>query len=149
MQKQQIGKRHRQVREEVLKMSVADYARMMEVKEVTVYSWESGRTSVPHAVMAALEERYGVAAGWMITGEGAMRRQDREATTTDELRRHVEALQETLDKLRTEASRCCPWPSRPDSPRPPMIPSNARSTWPICCFNTPIARTSSASWATP
>ncbi len=103
MQKQQIGKRHRQVREEVLKMSVADYARMMEVKEVTVYSWESGRTSVPHAVMAALEERYGVAAGWMITGEGAMRRQDREATTTDELRRHVEALQETLDKLRTEA----------------------------------------------
>jgi DNA polymerase V len=106
MQKQQIGKRHRKVREEVLKMSVSEYANLMRVKEVTVYSWESGRTSVPHAVMASLEEHHGVSAGWLITGDGPMMRpvpnQERPLPSAQDLERHVKTLQEMVDRLRTE-----------------------------------------------
>ncbi|MCX6139625.1 MAG: translesion error-prone DNA polymerase V autoproteolytic subunit [Candidatus Kapabacteria bacterium] len=67
----QLGIRHRQIRESVLKMSVADYAKHMQVKVPTVYSWESGRTTVPQEVLASLEKRHGVSSGWLLTGTGS------------------------------------------------------------------------------
>ena len=73
MRKQEIGLRHKEAREEVLKMSVADYAATMDVKEVTVYSWESGRTYVPQEILALLEQKHGIAAGWILTGDGSGR----------------------------------------------------------------------------
>lgn len=66
----QLGVRHRQIRESMLKMSVQEYAKMMDVKVPTVYSWESGRTSVPQNVLATLEKRYGISSGWLLTGYG-------------------------------------------------------------------------------
>jgi DNA polymerase V len=67
----QLGVRHRQIRESMLKMSVQEYAKAMDVKVPTVYSWESGRTSVPQNVLAALEKRYGISSGWLLTGYGS------------------------------------------------------------------------------
>lgn len=61
-----IGRRHKEAREDVLKMSVADYAVAVGVKEATVYSWESGRTAVPHHVLAWLEREHGVSTGWLL-----------------------------------------------------------------------------------
>ncbi len=66
----QLGVRHRQIRESLLKMTVQEYAKMMDVKVPTVYSWESGRTSVPQNVLATLEKRYGISSGWLLTGYG-------------------------------------------------------------------------------
>ncbi len=70
MSKKAIGERHRQVREAMLGMSVPAYAQELGVKEVTVYSWEAGRTTVPHNVLAWLEQEHQVSAGWMLTGIG-------------------------------------------------------------------------------
>lgn len=67
----QLGTRHRQIRESVLQMSVADYAKQMDVKVPTVYSWESGRTSVPQDILVILEKRYGISSGWLLTGTGS------------------------------------------------------------------------------
>ena len=67
----QLGVRHRQIRESMLKLSVQEYAKIMDVKVPTVYSWESGRTSVPQNVLATLEKRYGISSGWLLTGYGS------------------------------------------------------------------------------
>lgn len=69
--KTQLGTRHRQIRESVLQMSVVDYAKLFDVKIPTVYSWESGRTSVPQNVLAILEKRYRISSGWLLTGSGS------------------------------------------------------------------------------
>ena len=69
--KTQLGTRHRQVRESILRLSVADYAATIGVKVPTVYSWESGRTGVPQEILALLERRYGVSSGWLLTGSGS------------------------------------------------------------------------------
>jgi DNA polymerase V len=70
MSKSALGRRHRQAREEILTMSVSVYAGIVGVKEVTVYSWESGRTTVPHDVLATLASRYGISLTWLLTGVG-------------------------------------------------------------------------------
>jgi DNA polymerase V len=69
MNKIEVGRRHREAREEVLKMSVSAYADLMGVKDVTVYSWESGRTSVPHPVLAKLASVHGISLPWLLTGK--------------------------------------------------------------------------------
>jgi DNA polymerase V len=71
MNKQELGARHRQMRETILSMTVADYAALMGVREVTVYSWESGRTRVPHDVVIRLERDHHVSMRWLLTGQGA------------------------------------------------------------------------------
>ncbi len=70
MSKLDIGRRHREAREQVLSMSVSAYAASVGVKDVTVYSWESGRTSVPHTVLALLASTYGISLQWLLNGNG-------------------------------------------------------------------------------
>lgn len=98
MSKAAIGQRHRTVRETVLKMSVADYARTLSVKENTVYSWENGRTSVPQSALAYLERR-GISAGWMLTGEGSQR-VERRQEPAEELEHHLGAMQRIVSALK-------------------------------------------------
>lgn len=69
MSKVEIGRRHREAREEILKMSVSAYAAQVGVKDVTVYSWESGRTTVPHTVLAQLASSYGISLTWLLSGK--------------------------------------------------------------------------------
>ncbi len=71
MNKVELGARHRAMREDVLRMSVADYAAYVGVRSVTVYSWEAGRTSVPHTVLAKLAREHSVSVPWLLTGSGA------------------------------------------------------------------------------
>jgi len=71
MNKQSLGARHRIVREEILRMTVAEYAALMKVREVTIYSWESGRTSVPHNVLAALAANHTISLAWLLNGVGS------------------------------------------------------------------------------
>ena len=69
--KQELGQRHRYIREEVLRLTVAEYSDLVGNKEVTIYSWESGRTSVPRHILVWLEREYQVSTSWMLTGEGS------------------------------------------------------------------------------
>jgi len=71
MKKVELGARHRAMREDVLRMSVATYAAYVGVRSVTVYSWEAGRTSVPHAVLAMLAREHAVSVPWLLTGSGS------------------------------------------------------------------------------
>ncbi|HCN04748.1 MAG TPA: hypothetical protein DIS79_03940 [Bacteroidetes bacterium] len=103
--KAELGKRHRMIRESVLGQNVADYATTMGVKEVTVYSWESGRTAVPQEVLAILEERHGISAGWMLTGKGDMHVSDghqagRSQSPLERVESHLQALRTLVDELR-------------------------------------------------
>ncbi len=99
MSKAAIGQRHRTVRETILKMSVADYARTLSVKENTVYSWENGRTSVPQTALAYLE-RHGISAGWMLTGEGPQKAARQRQEPTVELEHHLGAMQRIVTDLK-------------------------------------------------
>lgn len=69
--KQELGQRHRYIREHVLQRTVAEYSELIGSKEVTIYSWESGRTSVPQHVLVWLEREHHVSTSWMLTGEGS------------------------------------------------------------------------------
>lgn len=102
--KQEIGRRHRTMREDVLAMSVATYARQMGIKEVTVYSWESGRTAVPQAILARLDADYGIDVRWLLSGEGTMRRTaGTAADPITRLEQHVVALQDVVREIKRHA----------------------------------------------
>jgi DNA polymerase V len=111
MNKKDVGRRHRQAREEVLGLTVADYARTIGVKEVTVYAWEAGRSYVPHEVMGMLEKNYGVSASWMIVGEKEKKKDVKQVRKNSE--RTLELLAQAVDELRKTA----PYPS----PKIPML----------------------------
>jgi len=109
----QLGVRHRQIRESMLKMSVQEYAKIMDVKVPTVYSWESGRTSVPQNILATLEKRYGISSGWLLTGYGSplLPSHETESTPLDSKRSVMERLQDhltTMQKLIEELKHHSP-----------------------------------------
>ncbi|HLP28900.1 MAG TPA: translesion error-prone DNA polymerase V autoproteolytic subunit [Candidatus Didemnitutus sp.] len=109
----QLGTRHRQIRESVLQMSVADYAKHMQVKVPTVYSWESGRTSVPQDVLAILEKRYGISSGWLLTGTGSPTLgtsgpdhhsiPSEAKTALDRLEEQVQAIRSVIAELKSQS----------------------------------------------
>ena len=92
----QLGVRHRQIRESVLQMSVADYAKQMQVKVPTVYSWESGRTSVPQDVLAKLENRYGISSGWLLTTQASK-------SALERLEEQVHAIRSVIAELKAHS----------------------------------------------
>lgn len=108
MNKKAVGQRHRQAREEVLGLTVAEYARTIGVKEVTVYAWEAGRSYVPHEVMGMLEKKYGISASWMLMGNLETRK-----PKNPESQSALELLAKAVEELRKAA----PYPS----PRIPML----------------------------
>ena len=131
MSKKEIGQRHRAVREELLQLTVPAYAQQLGVKEVTVYSWESGRTTVPHDVLAWLEREHQVSAGWILTGIGEQRSEgsgsasDAGERSGGELLSHIETqlkgLQSMVERLKAEAPDVlAPSPRRP-LPRIPLL----------------------------
>ncbi len=105
----QLGVRHRQIRESMLKLSVQEYAKTMDVKVPTVYSWESGRTSVPQNVLATLEKRYGISSGWLLTGYGTpvlpshsdkSSSQDVKKTVMERLEDHITTMKKLIEELK-------------------------------------------------
>lgn len=94
-----IGERHRQAREE-LGITVADYAAAMNVRPSTVYSWESGRTAVPQSVLATLEQRYGVSASWILTGNAATADS---GSSLHHLQQQLQQLHQLVGQLRKES----------------------------------------------
>jgi len=132
MSKKEIGQRHRTVREELLQLTVPEYAQQLGVKEVTVYSWESGRTSVPHDVLAWLEREHQVSAGWILTGIGDQRSETGERAPLSpsrgaggELLARIEdqlkGLHRIVQQLKEEAPEVlAPSPRRP-LPRIPLL----------------------------
>lgn len=109
----QLGVRHRQIRESMLKMSVQEYAKIMDVKVPTVYSWESGRTSVPQNILATLEKRYGISSGWLLTGYGSplLPSHEVEGSPIDTKKSVMERLQDhliTMQKLIEELKHHSP-----------------------------------------
>ena len=123
MNKKDVGLRHKQVREEVLNLSVTDYAVLMHVKDATVYSWESGRTRVPQEVIATLARDHGVSAEWMITG--TQRTEDGGQRTEDgmesELLRRLDDLQRAVDAIRLNAPEVLAPARRTSLPRLPLL----------------------------
>lgn len=107
--KAQLGARHRQIRESILRLSVADYAATIGVKVPTVYSWESGRTGVPQEILALLERRYGVSSGWLLTGAGAptITRETEPASTPksalERLEEQIQAMKSVIAELRAQS----------------------------------------------
>ena len=130
MSKKEIGQRHRTVREELLQLTVPEYAQQLGVKEVTVYSWESGRTSVPHDVLAWLEREHQVSAGWILTGLGEQRAQSSEQRTESRVQSEglltriedqLKGLHRVVEQLKAEAPEVlAPSPRRP-LPRIPLL----------------------------
>lgn len=127
----QLGIRHRQVRESLLKLSVQEYAKIMNVRVPTVYSWESGRTAVPQNILALLESRYGVSSGWLLTGSGSPLAQTRsEVSLAGEPRRsimqqledHVSQIRELIEELKHHAPQVVAPVRRKKSDRGPRIP---------------------------
>lgn len=100
MSKSEVGNRHRQAREE-LGLAVPDYAAAMNVRPSTVYSWESGRTAVPQNVLAALEQRYGVSASWILTGDTSAPKH--ESGMLHSLQQQLVHLQGLVSELRRES----------------------------------------------
>lgn len=124
--KQSVGRRHRDVRETILKLSVSLYAQTMNVKDVTVYSWESGRTSVPQDVLARLEREQGISAGWMLTGQGEMMIGTAApfSSPIDVLETHLRSMRELLKDLREtspEVMASAPRRKPPATVRIPML----------------------------
>jgi len=116
MTKQELGLRHRQVREEILKMSVADYAKAMQVKEVTVYSWESGRTWVPQEVLAKLASDHGVSAEWMLMGGPLPSR-----LNMDSIHAQLAELSKTVEAIKRSAPEVLAPARRNSLPRIPLL----------------------------
>ena len=106
--KNEVGRRHKFVRENVLNMNVAEYAERLSTTAAAVYAWESGRRSVPHSIIEYLATTHGVSATWMLTGQGeaiSERTQPivkNKLDTTDELRYHLDAMQSLLDRFEQE-----------------------------------------------
>lgn len=127
--KASVGRRHRDVREGILKLSVSAYAKTMNVKDVTVYSWESGRTSVPQEVIAKLEHLHGISAGWMLTGQGAMlvggaKQGSQAASPLDIIETHLRSVTELVRDLRAtspEVMASAPRRKPPTTVRIPML----------------------------
>lgn len=126
--KSQLGARHRQIRESVLRLSVADYATTIGVKVPTVYSWESGRTGVPQEILALLERRYGVSSGWLLTGVGSptVAREGEDAprpkSALERLEEQIQAMKSVIAELRAQAPLVVA-PAMPgrSGPRIPML----------------------------
>lgn len=100
MSKQEIGNRHKQAREG-LGMAVPDYAQALGVRPSTVYSWESGRTSVPQDILATLERRYGISASWILTGNTADSAS--QGGALHHLQQQLQSLQAIVGELRRES----------------------------------------------
>jgi DNA polymerase V len=103
-----IGTRHKTAREEVLKMSVAEYSKRMRVSAVSVYAWESGTRSIPHEVLHALEVQHGISTSWIHNGtepmlihhaakSGKRNTHEQEADTTSALEQ-LQAIHEYLQR---------------------------------------------------
>ena len=126
--KAQLGARHRQIRESILRLSVADYATTIGVKVPTVYSWESGRTGVPQEILALLERQYGVSSGWLLTGVGSptvVRESDttpRPKSALERLEEQIQAMKSVIAELRAQAPLVVA-PALPgrSGPRIPML----------------------------
>lgn len=127
--KASVGRRHRDVREGILKLSVSLYAQVMNVKDVTVYSWESGRTSVPQDVIARLEREHGISAGWMLTGQGEMlagggAQRQGETSPLDVIETHLRSVADLVKDLRDsspEVMSGAPRRKPPTTVRIPML----------------------------
>ncbi|HRI30422.1 MAG TPA: S24 family peptidase [Candidatus Kapabacteria bacterium] len=106
--KNEVGRRHKFVRETVLSMTVADYADSQSTTAAAVYAWEAGRRSVPHSVIESLATTHGISATWMLTGQGDVlsdRTQPKvknKLDTVGELRFHLDAMQALLNRLDQE-----------------------------------------------
>ena len=126
----QLGIRHRQVRESLLKLSVQEYAKIMNVRVPTVYSWESGRTAVPRAILAVLERQHGISSGWLLTGTGSpiIERQiaaesgDEKKTIMQRLEDHVTHIRELIEELKRHSPQVVAPVRRKKSDRGPRIP---------------------------
>jgi DNA polymerase V len=122
MTKSDMGQRHRQMREEVLKMSVSDYAELLDVKESTVYSWESGRTWVPQEVIALLTRDHGVSAEWMLTGRGQEGGQGAGShVTLDLVQKQVVELQKAIESIKRESPEVLAPARKGRLPRIPLL----------------------------
>ena len=123
MSKSEIGLRHKSVRENVLKMTVAEYAAAMDVKEVTVYSWESGRTYVPQTILARLEKEHQVSAGWLLTGERTNQQPPSPSRDSqlDAIEEQIKSLQEVVKKIRTDAPHVLAPARKRSVPRIPLL----------------------------
>ena len=106
--KNDVGRRHKFVRETVLTMTVAEYAETLSTTAAAVYAWESGRRSVPHSVIEFLATTHGISATWMLTGQGEALSERTQPTvknkldTTGELRYHLDAMHALLNRLEQE-----------------------------------------------
>ncbi len=127
----QLGIRHRQVRESILKLSVQEYAKITDVRLPTIYSWESGRTAVPQNVLALLESRYGISSGWLLTGTGSPLAQTRQQLNAggeakrsimQQLEDHVSQIRELIEELKLHAPQVVAPARRKKSDRGPRIP---------------------------
>lgn len=126
----QLGVRHRQVRESILKLSVQEYAKIMDVRVPTVYSWESGRTAVPQNVLAMLEKNHGISSGWLLTGSGSpiIMREHASESEQDKrgimqrLEEHVSQIRELIQELKHHAPQVVAPVLRKKSDRGPRIP---------------------------
>lgn len=114
-----IGQRHRQAREQ-LGLSVQEYAAVMGVRPPTVYSWESGRTAVPQEVLATLEQRYGISARWILTGQAQSESSATPALAA--LQQQLKHLQHLVTELQEQAPQVvAPAPLLPPVRRIPML----------------------------
>lgn len=130
----QLGIRHRQVRESILKLNVQEYAKIIDVRVPTVYSWESGRTAVPQNVLAMLESRYGISSGWLLTGSGSPLIQTRQEmaeggepkrSIMQQLEDHVSHIRELIEELKRHSPQVVAPVRRKKSDRGPRIPKLA------------------------
>lgn len=109
--KNEVGRRHKFVRENILYISVAEYAERLTTTAAAVYAWESGRRSVPHSIIEYLATTYGISATWMLTGQGeAMSERTQpiiknKLDTIGEIRYHIDAMHTLLTRLEAENTR--------------------------------------------
>lgn len=110
--KQEIGARHRHVRETIFKQSVVEYSALMGVSPPTVYSWEAGRTNVPQSILVVLAREYKISSHWLLTGkdspidqtsESASGKQPESKTVLERLEEHVSSFRSLLLELKSQA----------------------------------------------
>lgn len=116
-----LGQRHQFARERILKLQVTEYADRIGIRPVTVYSWESGRTAVPHEIIALLESQFFISSRWMLTGNGASSIiKDGETSVLAE--GGLAALEYYTDKLQQEIKKMAYAPAEPVKKEAKVIP---------------------------
>ncbi|GMV52293.1 MAG: helix-turn-helix domain-containing protein [Chlorobi bacterium] len=134
MLKTEIGYRHRLVREQ-LGLSVPDYAGIMGVRPSTIYSWESGRTAVPHKILTVLEQKYGIPASWILTGIVSQAHQTTIPTLTH-LTEQLQKLQAMVTGLRSTSPQVIPSPEIPQPYKIPMLMLGVSAGVPVAAEDT-------------